>query len=313
MNTHLSIDYPAIGQRLRAYRIGASLKAEELAHYLGISRAAVYRLEKGEIVKIEVLDRLSRLLNISISNLLGVEVEYYPTASGFFERMRQLEQQSSRILAHFEPFSFLLTSPDYIGHLQQMLSESSPDRSHSVQKDSVHNSIHNSIHNNKEAESQKQLLSILSDRKKYLTANKPEVLNLISIHQIEKLLYLGLIGSLNISPSLKMERALLARKEVIYLIESLEQADNTTQVAIVDETLPNLTFEILYNKQHKPFSLAVSPFRLGEFPNINTGIASVTSSPDALHLHQQLFEKLWDKGAKGSQAIDLLKKTIARF
>jgi transcriptional regulator with XRE-family HTH domain len=105
-----SIDYMALGNRLRAYRVGASLLAEDVAEKLGISRAVVYRLEKGEIVKIETLERLAALLDTSMASLLGVEVEYYPTALGLFERMRQLEESADRILAHFEPISLLLTT-----------------------------------------------------------------------------------------------------------------------------------------------------------------------------------------------------------
>ncbi|WP_286146160.1 helix-turn-helix domain-containing protein [Shigella sp. FC1967] len=78
------IDYQAIGYRLRAYRIASSLKAEDVAESLGISRAAVYRLEKGEIVKIETLDNLARLLNTSLTSLLGINTEYYSSANGFF-------------------------------------------------------------------------------------------------------------------------------------------------------------------------------------------------------------------------------------
>jgi transcriptional regulator with XRE-family HTH domain len=51
--------------------------AEEIAERLGVSRAVVYRMEKGEIVKIETLERMAKLLNTSLASLLGVEVEYY--------------------------------------------------------------------------------------------------------------------------------------------------------------------------------------------------------------------------------------------
>src|SRR5690606_18498448 len=80
-----SIDYAALGNRLRAYRVGAGLQAEDVAERLGVSRAVVYRMEKGEIVKIEMLERLAHLLNASLASLLGVEVEYYSNALGLFE------------------------------------------------------------------------------------------------------------------------------------------------------------------------------------------------------------------------------------
>jgi transcriptional regulator with XRE-family HTH domain len=37
-NWNSSIDYVAIGERLKAYRIGASLQAEDVAEQLGVSR-----------------------------------------------------------------------------------------------------------------------------------------------------------------------------------------------------------------------------------------------------------------------------------
>ena len=122
-----SIDYAELGCRLRAYRIGASLLADEVAERLGISRAALYRMEQGKIVKIETLERLAQLLGTSLASLLGVEVEYYPTARGFLERMRQIEQDAERIVAHFEPISQLLASDDYQEHLRVMLLEAMPE------------------------------------------------------------------------------------------------------------------------------------------------------------------------------------------
>jgi transcriptional regulator with XRE-family HTH domain len=132
--TSSGIDFSAMGERLRAYRIGASMTAEQVAENLDISRAAVYRMEKGEIVKIETIERLAALLDVSLASLLGVEIEYYPNALGYFERMRQLEQNSVRILSHFEPISFLLTSDDYAIHLKEMLIEATPDNADSTEK-----------------------------------------------------------------------------------------------------------------------------------------------------------------------------------
>ena len=51
----MSVQYMEIGRRLRAFRMGKGLSAEQVAERLGISRTAVYRFEKGEVVKIEAL------------------------------------------------------------------------------------------------------------------------------------------------------------------------------------------------------------------------------------------------------------------
>lgn len=56
---------------MRAYRLAAELRSEDVAEQLDISRAAIYKLERGEIVKIDTLERLAALLGVSLANLLG--------------------------------------------------------------------------------------------------------------------------------------------------------------------------------------------------------------------------------------------------
>ncbi|MGO2334622.1 helix-turn-helix domain-containing protein [Providencia sp.] len=283
------INYISIGNRLRAYRIAASLKAEQVAENLGISRAAVYRLEKGEIVKIETLEKLADLLNTSLSSLLGVSAEYYSSADGFFERMRQLEDSSTKIYAHFEPFSYLLTSKNYDNYLAKMLMDSDLDVGLS--------------------EKQQSTLSILAERKKKVNNQSPQLFNLIGLQSIQRLLHSGLVGSLNLPPSTKIERILQARNELKHLINLIEENQSSVHIAISIKTIPSVTFQILYHTDGSS-SLAVSPFRLGEFPNISNGIASVTNSEEAISRYRQLFDNLWNDAAKGTDAINLLKKTL---
>ena len=86
--------FKQIGERLRAYRLGSGMTADQLAAKLGVSRAAVYRIEAGEVVKIETLERMANLLETSTASLLGAGVEYYSSPISFFERMRQLEAEA---------------------------------------------------------------------------------------------------------------------------------------------------------------------------------------------------------------------------
>ena len=69
--------FTEIGQQLRAYRLESGLRAEEIAARLGVSRAALYRYEKGEVIKLDTIQRLAELLKISPLSLLGIGVEYY--------------------------------------------------------------------------------------------------------------------------------------------------------------------------------------------------------------------------------------------
>ncbi len=277
-----SIDFKAIGERLRAYRLNNSLSPAEVAASLGISRSAVYRLESGEIVKIETLEKLAKLFNTSISTLLGLGMEYYSNANGFFERMRQLENVSTHVYCHFDPFSYLLTSDNYDDYLKTMLSESAQDES--VIQDF------------------EQTLATLKERKK--STSHPKIINLISSHHLERFLYLGLVGTLDLSPSVKMKRILQARDEVKSLLSKIDM-DNNIEVMISKEMIPNTTFQFFYNDT-QPIALAISPFKLGEFPSLSNGIASVTTSKSIILQYQKMFTNL----CNGSMANDDAKQYI---
>ena len=48
----MAFRYEEIGQRLKAFRMGSGLGADEIARKIGISRTALYRFERGELAKI---------------------------------------------------------------------------------------------------------------------------------------------------------------------------------------------------------------------------------------------------------------------
>src|SRR5689334_25282263 len=117
-----------IGNRLKAFRLGSGLSAEEIAAKLGISRTALYRFEKGELAKIETLERLAELLQVSVPTLLGVGVEYIASAVAYFERTRQIEEDAEHIVVLAGPISYLLASDAFDGQLAELLRESVPEK-----------------------------------------------------------------------------------------------------------------------------------------------------------------------------------------
>ncbi|MGY2289576.1 helix-turn-helix domain-containing protein [Pseudomonas sp. SDO528_S397] len=288
------IDYQAIGERLRAYRIGRQLNADQIAEKLDISRAAVYRLELGKIVKLETLERLSELLKVSLNSLLGSDTEYFDNALGYFERMRQLEARSVSIQSYFDPFSYLLTSPHYPDLFKTMLDEARPN-SFDARQDTM----------------QAQILEILNERKAMFFKQKFEVQSIISLRQIERYLHIGLVGRLDLPPSVRMERALLARREVEHLIDNIGSANSRFTIFLIDEALPSATFQI-FQQPHTSY-VAVSPYRLGELPNIHTGIASVTSSPEAVQMYKNMTRRLLDRAHSGDEAKHELSRLLAKL
>ena len=111
----MPLRFDDIGNRLKAFRLGSGLSADEIANRLGISRTALYRFEKGELAKIETLEKLAELLGVSVPTLLGVGVEYVASAVAYFERMRQIEETSEHIIVLAGPISYLLASDAFDG------------------------------------------------------------------------------------------------------------------------------------------------------------------------------------------------------
>jgi transcriptional regulator with XRE-family HTH domain len=295
-----SIDFDELGHRLRAHRIGASLLAEDVAAKLGVSRAVVYRMEQGRIVKIETLEKLAQLLGTSMASLLGVEVEYYATALGFLERMRQIERDAERIVAHFDPVSLLLLSDDYLQHLRTMLMESPPPPTgEKAETDST----------NYAAEVD-GIVSILQERKTVFNARHPNMVSLIGLRGIERFLHTGLLGNLNLPVATRNQRIEAARREVERIAVLMENEPMHVQIALVDDAMPATSFQLLAGA-HRTV-LAVSPFRLGELPNIRNGIATITTSSEPVKLYKEMIDRLWKTAYKGKAGAAHLRKVLDR-
>jgi transcriptional regulator with XRE-family HTH domain len=273
--------YDEIGDRLRAFRLGSGLSADEIARRLGISRTALYRFEKGELAKIETLERLAEMLNVSIPTLLGVGIEYVPSAVVYFERMRQIEESADHISVLAGPISSLLASDKFEGILEQVLKES----------------LAASGSDNERALADiPKIIAILHERKETFRRRRPGIVNLISASEIGRFLRDGFVGTTSLPEAAARERRLLARAEIEHFAKIIEEQPIGTQT----DTLPHSGFHIY--RQPDRSVLVLSPFRLGEQPNIHVGVAMITSAPEALSLHQNLVEDVWRRALKGNAA-----------
>jgi transcriptional regulator with XRE-family HTH domain len=291
----MAIDYFQVGQRLRAHRVGLGLSPEQVAEQLAISRAALYNYEKGEgPVKLETLERIAELLNTSLPSILGVGTEYFSSAIAYFERLRQIEAASERVLVYYEPVTFLLTSDEYPKLLHDMLMEGLPEQ----------------LPNRKKAKAEiESLIAILSERRTTIARGGPSFAGIIGATQVRRLLRTGLIGTYDLPKVEREKRRLAARREVERIAVIMENEPVGIQIGIVDDTLPNQTFEICRSRDGTVL-VAVSPFRLGELPNVRLGVASVTAAQEAVDLYQKLAEQMWNRAAKGASGAALLLKCL---
>jgi transcriptional regulator with XRE-family HTH domain len=291
----MAIRFDDIGNRLKAFRLGSGLSADEIASRLGISRTALYRFEKGELAKIETLEKLAELLSVSVPTLLGVGVEYIPTAVSYFERMRQIEETSEHIIVLAGPISYLLSSDAFDQALGDIFRESIPDALPGRQR---------------ALEQVDEVTAVLRQRRETYRRRQPGIVNLISATEMEHFLENGLVGRLGLPEKVRRERRALARAEAEHFIKLMADEPIGVQIGIVPDTLPHASFQIF--RQPDRQVLALSPFRLGEQPNIRVGVAMITSAPEALALHEKMARDLWQRALKGAAAVRLMRSLIEK-
>lgn len=291
----LAFQYDEIGNRLKAFRLGSGLSADEVARRIGISRTALYRLEKGELVKLETLEKLSELLEVSVPTLLGVGIEYISSAVSYFERLRQIEEKAEHIVVLAGPISFLLASDRFQDSLEQVLLESISDDVPGREKALADVA---------------KVMEILRARKRTYLERTPNIVNLISALDIERFLRNGFIGKPLLAEKVLEERRALARAEVEHFANVIEEESIGVQIGLVTATLPHVGFQIFRQANQK--ILTISPFRLGEQPNIRVGVAMITSAPEALALHEKAVREMWRMALKGQSAAQYLRNLLAK-
>ena len=294
-NHVMPVRFDDIGNRLKAFRLGSGLSADEIANKLGISRTALYRFEKGELAKIETLEKLAELLEVSVPTLLGVGVEYIASAVAYFERMRQIEETSEHIIVLAGPISYLLASDAFDRTLEDVLRENVPDK----------------LENRQRALDQVgEVMTVLRQRKESYRKRQPGIVNLIAASEMERFSRNGMVGRLDLPEATLAERRKLARAEAEHFASLMADEPIGVQIGIVPDTLPHASFQIF--RQPDRHVLALSPFRLGEQPNIRVGVAMITSAPEALALHEKMAKDLWSRAIKGPAAVALMRDQLAR-
>jgi transcriptional regulator with XRE-family HTH domain len=289
----MAIRFDDIGHRLKAFRLGSGLSADEIASRLDISRTALYRFEKGELAKIETLEKLAELLGVSVPTLLGVGAEYIGSAVAYFERMRQIEETSEHIIVLAGPISYLLASDAFDQALADILRENIPDGAEGRARALA------------EVD---EVMAVLRQRKEAYRRRQPGIVNLISAVEMQNFLRNGLVGRIDLPEKVRRERRALARAEAEHFVALMRDEPIGVQIGIVPDTLPHASFQIF--RQPDRQVLALSPFRLGEEPNIRVGVAMITSAPEALALHDRMAKDLWRRASKGAAAVALMREMM---
>jgi transcriptional regulator with XRE-family HTH domain len=290
----MSMRFTEIGQQLRAYRLESGLRAEEIAARLGVSRAALYRYEKGEVIKLDTIKRLAELLKISPLSLLGIGVEYYNRPIGYFERIRQIEETADQILQLFGPICYLTTSDAYDNALAQAFEEAADQ---SAGDRAAMRSM------------AEQVLGILAARKRMYAMRRPGIIAMVSIASIQRLLDTGVAGGIQVSDRTRRNCRDVAVTEIENMAAMMEAEPMGLQFGLLTGAQPSSAFKIVRARDR--VSLAINPFRPDTHPSAHTGVAMITGADEAIGAHQRVAEATWRDALKGPAGANRLRQLMA--
>ncbi len=291
----MSMRFTEIGQQLRAYRLESGLRAEEIAARLGVSRAALYRYEKGEVIKLDTIKRLAELLKISPLSLLGIGVEYYSRPIGYFERIRQIEETADQILQLHGPVCYLTTSDAYDRTMAEALEESA-DQS-GPERPAIRSMS-------------EQVLGILNARKRMYGLRRPGIITMVSIGAVHQLLEEGIASGIAVSDRMRRMCRQVAAAEIENIAALMEAEPMGLQFGVLVGGEPTSAFKILRARDR--VSLAVNPFRPDAHPSAHTGVAMITGADEAIAAHQRVAEATWRDAVKGPAGAIRLRELIAQ-
>ncbi|MFT8307122.1 helix-turn-helix domain-containing protein [Acetobacter malorum] len=286
--TAVTMHLGEIGQQLRAFRLESGMRADEIAARLGVSRAALYRYEKGEVIKLDTVQRLAELLNISPLTLLGVGIEYYSCPNHFFQKITQIEGDIEQILQVSDPVCYQVTSPAYDAILLE---------AHACQQE-------------KEGSAVIDAPPILaqSKRRALYSQRKPSIISMLPENHIIDFLTHGVGASFPMSAALRHKARQVAVQEIRNIITLIDSVPMGLQFSVVPKNIS--TTSCIFMRRSELMAVAINPFRSDCSAARTSGIAMITSSPEAVATHKQMLETLWQTSLKGQDAIDRLKTLV---
>jgi transcriptional regulator with XRE-family HTH domain len=285
--------FTEIGQQLRAYRLSSGLRADELATRLGVSRAALYRYEKGEVIKLDTVKRLAELLRVSPPSLLGLGVEYHDRPAAFGERLRQLEATADQLLLAPDGICELTATDGY----EAVLAEGLLELCDGLGEDG-----------RAARDAAEQGLAALAQRRRAFAQRRPGVIAILSAASIARFLRDGPFAGLPLPDWLRRKCREAAAVEAEHVARLMETEPMGLQFGLLAGGEPHGSFSILRGRERA--CVAVNPFRADALPAAPVGVAMLTGSDDAVAAHQRMAETAWRAASKGAAGAALLRRLI---
>lgn len=283
-----------IGQQLRAYRMESGMRAEEIAARLGVSRAALYRYEKGEVIKLETIRRLAELLKVSPLSLLGIGIEYFARPGAFQERLRGLEEQADQILLVGGAFCYAVTTEAFDGAVAEAWTQAVAAGSDRPAQLSL----------------VEQTLGAMAARKRLYQQKRPTMIGVLSEAALTAALQEGIAPGLPVPDATRTRCREAARREVENIATLMESVPIGLQLGLASGPQPTAAFMVLRGRERAHIITAAIPPDTP--PGAVTGVAGITAAEEAVTVYQRVAEAMWRDAAKGAEAAQRVRELIAR-
>lgn len=281
-----------IGQQLRAYRLESGLRAEEIAARLGVSRAALYRYEKGEVIKLDTIRRLAELLKISPLSLLGIGVEYFARPVAFQERLRHIEEQADQILLVGGAVCYQTTTDAFDGALAEAWTEAADATTDRATARAATD----------------QMLGLLMARKKLHQSRRAAIIGILDEVALARMLRDGVAPGLPVPDRTRQRCLAAARIEAEAIATMMESVPIGLQLGLASVVELSGAFMVLRGRERA--HVVGAPFPADTPPQSGLGVASLTAADEAVSVHQRVAEAAWRDALKGAAAAERVRELI---
>lgn len=289
MHRDLAVPFAEIGQKLRAYRLESGLRAEEIAARLGVSRAALYRYEKGDVIKIETITRLSELLGIPLLRLLGIDYAFFAAPAPFCEEAARLEEDADQIIFVGGAFCPLLMLPETERHIARAWHDHAAAAGGGAATQALN----------------ERTLAQLRLRLRLYQQRRPPITAILEDAAIFRSLDAGIVPG---TDRPEIARA-AARAEIAHLAALAEDLPIGVQIGVLGAHSLTAPFEVIRKRER--VHVCATPFAADTPPALALGVAMVTSAEDAVAAHQRIAEQAWNAASKGKEAAERLRALLA--
>ncbi|MBD0270490.1 MAG: helix-turn-helix transcriptional regulator [Acetobacteraceae bacterium] len=282
-----------IGQQLRAYRLESGLRAEEIAARLGVSRAALYRYEKGEVIKLDTVRRLAELLKISPLSLLGIGVEYFARPVAFLERLRQIEEQAEQVILFGGPLCFQTSTEAFDGAVTEAWTEAADAHADRFAARAA----------------AEQCLGSMAARRRAYQQRRANILAILSEASLQRFLAEGVAAGLAVPDRVRARCRAAAQAEAEAMAGLMESVPIGVQIGLASGPDASGAFMVLRGRDRA--NVVGAPFAPDAAPFSASGVASIIGADDAIAVHQRVAEAAWRDALKGADAAARVRAMVA--